>query len=167
MTLQVVTTQEAGARLRDLVDSVHTERTPVVIERDGQPLAALITYDDYVAIRDELEALLKKRRQAGTVGPIKIDELPLDEIAALCRRYAVRELSLFGSALRADFRPDSDLDLLIEFEPGAEVGLLTLARIQHQLEQLVERDVDLVPKGGLKPLIRDQVLSEARVLYAA
>jgi prevent-host-death family protein len=158
---------QSAARLDDLVDRVSTERAPVVVERDGKPVAAVIAYDDYLAIRDELDAHLARRRQAGAVGPIKLADLPLDEIAVLCRRYAVRELSLFGSALRVDFRPDSDLDLLIEFEPEAEVGLLTLARIQHQLEQLVKREVDLVPKRGLKPLIRDQVLSEAQVLYAA
>jgi len=167
MDPQTMATNEARARWRDLVDSVHAGDAPIVIERYGKPMVALIAYDDYVAIREQLDVLQAKRRRAGTTGPIKIDELPLDEIAALCRRYAVRELSLFGSALRADFRPESDLDLLIEFEPEAGVGLLTLAQIQHQLERLVGRDVDLVPKDGLKPLIRDCVLSEAQVLYAA
>jgi uncharacterized protein len=93
--------------------------------------------------------------------------LPLAEIAALCRRYRVRELALFGSALRPDFRPDSDLDLLVEFEPDAEIGFMELARMQRELAQLVGRSVDLVPKGGLRPVIRDEVLSSARVLYAA
>jgi predicted nucleotidyltransferase len=79
----------------------------------------------------------------------------------------VRELSLFGSALRDDFRPDSDLDLLVEFEPGARVGFLLLGKMERELEGLLGREVDLVPKGGLKPLIRQAVLDSARVLYAA
>ena len=94
-------------------------------------------------------------------------DLPLDEIAALCRRYQVRELSLFGSALRDDFRRDSDLDLLVLFEPEAQVGFMALGRMERELETILGRKVDLVPKEGLKPIIRDEVLASAQVLYAA
>ncbi len=92
--------------------------------------------------------------------------LPLEEIAALCRRYRVRELSLFGSALRDDVRPDSDLDLLVLFDPEAEVGFLELAGLRRELASLLGRSVDLVPKRGLKPIIRDEILASARLLYA-
>ena len=94
-------------------------------------------------------------------------DLPLEEIAALCRRYRVRELALFGSALRDDFRPDSDLDLLVTFDPEAEIGFLELAGLQRELATLLGRTVDLVPKRGLKPTIRDDVLASTRLLYAA
>jgi predicted nucleotidyltransferase len=93
--------------------------------------------------------------------------LPMDKISGLCRSYKVRELSLFGSALRKDFSPRSDIDLLVEFEPDARIGLVALSRMQRELEAILERKVDLVSKRGLKPLIRDEVLSQARVLYAA
>lgn len=93
-------------------------------------------------------------------------DLPRDDIADLCRRYRVRELSIFGSALRDDFRDDSDLDLLVEFEPDAKIGV-ELIDLQLALEDLLGRRVDLAPKRGLKSLIRDSVLSSARVLYAA
>lgn len=93
-------------------------------------------------------------------------DLPRDGIADLCRRYRVRELSIFGSALRDDFRDDSDLDLLVEFEPNAKIGV-ELIDLQLALEDLLGRRVDLAPKRGLKSLIRDSVLSSARVLYAA
>lgn len=93
--------------------------------------------------------------------------LPMDEIAALCREYQVRELSLFGSVLRDDFREESDIDLLVLFEPEAEIGFLELAGLQFALADLLERDVDLVPKRGLKPVIRDEVLNSAQVIYAA
>ena len=96
--------------------------------------------------------------------------LPIDqsltEIAALCRQYRVHELLLFGSALRDDFRPDSDVDLLVEFEPGTRVTFITLGQMEQELEVLLGRKVDLVPKNGLKPLIRDEVIRSSWVLYA-
>ncbi len=93
--------------------------------------------------------------------------IPFEELTNFCRRYQVRELSLFGSMLRQDYRSDSDVDLLVSFEPEARVTFLTLARMQRELETLLGRTVDLVPKDGLKPVIRDHVLATARVLYAA
>jgi len=88
-------------------------------------------------------------------------------LEALCRRYKVRELSIFGSAIRADFRADSDIDLLVQFDPSARIGFLALAALQRELSDLLGRKVDLVPKDGLKPLIRDSVVSGAKVLYHA
>ena len=93
--------------------------------------------------------------------------IPADALATVCRRYKVRELSIFGSAVRADFRADSDIDLLVEFDPSARVGFLALAALQRELSELIGREVDLVPKDGLKPLIRDSVVSGAKVLYHA
>ena len=93
--------------------------------------------------------------------------ISLEELARFCRRYQVRELALFGSMLRQDHRPESDVDLLVSFQPVARVTFLTLARMQRELEALLGRKVDLVPKDGLKPGIRDHVLATARVLYAA
>jgi predicted nucleotidyltransferase len=93
--------------------------------------------------------------------------IPFEELAHFCRRYQVQELALFGSMLRQDYRPDSDVDLLVSFQPAARVTFLTLARMQRELEALLGHKVDLVPKDGLKPVIRDHVLATARVLYAA
>ncbi len=93
--------------------------------------------------------------------------LPIAQLGGFCRRYNVCELSLFGSALGQDFREGSDIDLLVEFEPEARIGLLTLARMQRELSDLLQRKVDLVPKDGLKPLLRKEVLATAEVLYAA
>lgn len=58
---------------------------------------------------------------------------PMEAIEAVCRRYEVRELAVFGSALRGDFGPDTDVDLLVEFEPDAQIGFLALARLQREL----------------------------------
>jgi predicted nucleotidyltransferase len=93
--------------------------------------------------------------------------LPPDQLADFCERNQVQELALFGSALTEDFGENSDIDLLITFRPGAHVGFLTLARVKREIEEMLGRKVDLVPKGGLKSAIRDSVLATARVLYAA
>ena len=94
-------------------------------------------------------------------------DVPADQLVALCRRYAVARLDVFGSSARGDFRPDSDVDLLVEFLPGTRVGLLHLSGLQLELEELIGRKVDLVPRGGLKDAIRDEVLREARAVFAA
>jgi predicted nucleotidyltransferase len=94
-------------------------------------------------------------------------EFPPDEIAGFCQRHRISSLSVFGSVLRDDFSPDSDIDVLVEFQPGAEVGFLALSRMQRELSELLQRPVDLVPRNGLKPRIRESVLSSAEVVYAA
>ncbi len=94
-------------------------------------------------------------------------DLSTTALRDLCRRYQVRELALFGSAARGELRADSDLDFLVEFEPQARVGFLTLSSLSRELSSLLHRPVDLVPKAGLKPTIRGQVLAEAEVVYAA
>ena len=97
----------------------------------------------------------------------RVLDLPMAEIAALCRRYRVQELSVFGSALRDDFRDDSDYDLLVLFHPNARSGFIEFARLQRDLADLLGRKVDLGSKRALKPAIPDEVLASARVIYAA
>src|SRR5207249_4317242 len=77
-------------------------------------------------------------------------DIPFNMLKDICQRYAVSELAVFGSILRRDFRDDSDVDLLVEFKPDAEIGFLTLARMQRELAAIFQRSVDLVPKAGLK-----------------
>jgi hypothetical protein len=98
------------------------------------------------------------------LGPVEIDE---SRLAELCRRYGVRELSVFGSAARGELRTDSDIDVLVDFLPDAEIGLIEYAGLMLDLSDLIGRKVDLVSRNGLKPLIRGSILSEARSLYAA
>ncbi len=89
------------------------------------------------------------------------------KIAEICRKYEIRELALFGSQVRGDFSAKSDFDFLVEFNPDAKISFFELGRIQTELEEIVKTEVDLVPKDGLKPAIRQQVLSEAETIYAA
>jgi len=93
--------------------------------------------------------------------------LPESEIAEICRRYQVRELSVFGSASRGEMRPDSDVDLLVDFLPCARISLLELSAMRRELAQLIGRRVDLAVKPALKPLVRVEVLAEAQTLYEA
>lgn len=96
--------------------------------------------------------------------PISVDP---DRLGELCRKWQVAELSLFGSVLRDDFGPESDIDVLVAFESGARVGFIGLGQFADELSQMFGRKVDLVPRAGLKPLIKDSVLSSAHTLYAA
>ncbi len=92
--------------------------------------------------------------------------VPRERLADFCRRNHIRWLALFGSVLRDDFKPDSDVDVLVEFEPGAPVTLFTLSRLQRELTGILGRPVDFVLKDGLKRRIRDSVLASAQVIYA-
>jgi predicted nucleotidyltransferase len=98
------------------------------------------------------------------VGDTQVDGRSLAEV---CPRYGVKELSLFGSAVRGETRPESDIDIMVEFEPGARIGLIKFESLVEELQLLVGRRVDLVTKRGLKPWIRPHVLKDARVIYAA
>ncbi|MEX0611191.1 MAG: nucleotidyltransferase family protein [Pirellulales bacterium] len=89
-----------------------------------------------------------------------------DAIAAFCRHHHIRRLSLFGSILRDDFRPDSDIDVLVEFEPGHTPGLAFFA-MQDELSDLIGRKVDLHTAGSLSKYFRDSVIMEAQVQYDA
>jgi predicted nucleotidyltransferase len=98
------------------------------------------------------------------VGPIEIEDRKLAEV---CRRYNVGQLAVFGSAARGEARPESDIDVLVEFLPESKVGLLDYTGLMLDLSDLFGRKVDLVSKRGLKPLLRDSILREARPFYAA
>ncbi len=88
------------------------------------------------------------------------------ELAEFCRAWHIRRLAVFGSALRADFRPDSDLDLLVEFNRGQTPGL-AFFRLQEDLSELMGRPVDLNTPACLSPRFRDEVLNMAEDLYVA
>lgn len=89
-------------------------------------------------------------------------------LAELCRKRGIRRLSLFGSALKGSARPDSDVDLLVEFEPAAKPGLLAMAAIEIELSPLVGgRKVDLRTAGDLSRYFRDEVVGTAEVQYEA
>jgi predicted nucleotidyltransferase len=93
-------------------------------------------------------------------------EIPHERIADFCRRRHIRWLALFGSVLRDDFRPDSDVDVLVEFEPSTRLGF-AFFDVQEELSQILGRRVDLRTPRELSKYFRDEVLAEAEDVYVA
>ena len=92
-------------------------------------------------------------------------ELPMDELVAFCQSHPIRKLCLFGSVLRPDFSPKSDVDVLVEFTLGAGIGFIELFAMQEELTDLLGRQVDLLTAGALSRHFRQQVLDQAKILY--
>lgn len=96
---------------------------------------------------------------------ISIDQ---ERIIGFCRRWKIRELSLFGSVLRDDFRPDSDVDVLVSFEPDTPWSLWDFIDMRDELCEMLDRNVDLIEKSALRnPFRRHEILTTRQVVYAA
>lgn len=91
--------------------------------------------------------------------------VPKESIARFCQQHHIRKLAFFGSVLRDDFTPESDVDVLVEFEPTARVGLITLAGMELELTRLLGRKAEMHTPKGLNPLFRNSVVREAEVQY--
>jgi predicted nucleotidyltransferase len=95
-------------------------------------------------------------------------EVPKEKIIDFCRKWKVVEFALFGSALRKDFRPDSDIDVLVTFSPSARHSLFDLACMEQELIEIFGRKVDLVEKAGVRnPFRRHEILRSMEIVYAA
>jgi predicted nucleotidyltransferase len=92
-------------------------------------------------------------------------EFPEQAIADFCRRNRIARLSLFGSIVRDDFSPGSDIDVLVEFEPDGTPGLIRLAGIQRELGELLGRSADLNTPKCFRPALRERVMRESEVIY--
>lgn len=93
--------------------------------------------------------------------------IPRKKIAEFCKRWNINEFALFGSALREDFGPASDVDVLVSIDPKAHIGLFELAEMVIELEEMFKRPVDLVEKEGLRnPYRRSEILNTTQVIYA-
>ena len=99
-------------------------------------------------------------------GPGRFD-VSRKALAKLCQQHGVRRLALFGSALREDFSESSDVDVLVEFDPGARVTFFSLSRVEDDLSRLFGRRADVHVGRSLSPYLRDRVLAQARDLYVA
>jgi hypothetical protein len=91
--------------------------------------------------------------------------LPVDGIRNYCAAQPIRRLSLFGSVLRGDFTPTSDVDVLVEFQPDAHLTYFDLYYIQQALQEIIGRQVDLLTPGAISDYFRDEVLAQAEVIY--
>jgi predicted nucleotidyltransferase len=97
-------------------------------------------------------------------------DLPEKELEAFCRKWRICELALFGSVLRSDFGPESDVDVLVTFEPGARLSLLDLVQAEFELQEVFHRPVDLLQRSAVQRsenwIRRKQILDSARTIYA-
>jgi uncharacterized protein len=93
-------------------------------------------------------------------------DIPRESVAEFCRSHGIRRLALFGSVVRDDFRLDSDIHVLVEFNPQASVGLFTLAAMELELSQILGRKVDLRTPAELSRYLRDEVVESADVLFS-
>ncbi len=92
-------------------------------------------------------------------------QLPREKIAAFCRRHRIKKLSLYGSILREDFTASSDVDVLVEFEPEAEVGFFDIAAMELEFSQLLGRTVDMRTAAEISRHFRERVIREAETQY--
>jgi hypothetical protein len=141
------------------------------IDSETEPLESTLRR----VIREELQAApinndppvpRQKRAVAESVSPLPLDESTMERIAELCERWNIRRLALFGSAIRDDHRPDSDVDVLVEFESGQTPGF-GFVTIQDELTEVFARRVDLHTRSTLSKYFRNDVLEQARVVYDA
>ena len=94
-------------------------------------------------------------------------EIDHERVREFCHRNPIQRLAFFGSALRDDFGPESDVDVLVEFTPQAQVTLIDMVRMQDELSEIIGRHVDLLTKGFLSRFFRDDVVAEAEVEFVA
>jgi hypothetical protein len=101
---------------------------------------------------------------------VRID-IPYEKVAAFCRRWQIVELAFFGSVLRENFGPDSDVDVLVQFDPAGEHTLFDMVRMQEELKAIIGREVDLVSRRGIEAsrnyMRREAILNSAEVVYGA
>ncbi|MYC65660.1 MAG: nucleotidyltransferase [Acidobacteriia bacterium] len=114
---------------------------------------------------------VQQQRDAGTPAISSNVHIPPDELAAFCRRWSVREMALFGSVLRDDFGPESDVDVLVQFEDEAQHTLFELDEMELELREIFRREVDLVSRRGVEAshnyLRRNSILASAQVIYGS
>ena len=110
--------------------------------------------------------LLVARDEAGREPPLKSEiRAELTAMEATLRREGVTTLSLFGSLVRGEAQADSDIDVLIEVDPGADFGLLDLIGVQHLIEDRLDRKVDVLKRGGIRPEFEQRILREAETVF--
>ena len=162
---KMVATKADYQAARNFLDTRGQRAMPIVIGETGwmnkDPPAA---WDRALHVPREGATMERMTTVASiSLGGRRVDSARLVEI---CERYGVAELSVFGSLARSEERSDSDVDLLFELTPGTRLGF-ALFQLERELEELLGKQVDLLPKDSIHHLIRDAVLGEARVLYAA
>lgn len=158
-----------GLTQEQLASKTNTKQAGIARLESGSSLPSLSTVRRVAEALDaELEVVIRPRRPIVRPPSSIEDRFPISKrtLATFCRRSHIRRLSLFGSVLRTDFRPDSDIDVLVEFEPGHVPGF-GIVDMEKELSLMVGRKVDLRTLHDLSRHFRAEVVREARHLYAA
>jgi uncharacterized protein len=147
---------------------VNVSLTPALEEYIRRKVASGLYNNASEVIREALRLLVQRERTPASKGAVASREQLLAELAALqkpLRQRGVDSLALFGSFVRGDARPDSDVDVLIDVAPNVRFSLVDLVGVKDFLEDRLGRPVDVVTQEGLEPLIRDRVLREAEPVF--
>lgn len=187
---KIIGVTDLQRRFRAVFDEVAKDHDTYVLTRSSRPEAVLIPYDEYVRYQqtqesdvlrrvDEMIVSLAERNAGYRTGNVATDvaEVLADvrlasmgmsqsKIEAFCRQHHIRKLSLFGSVTHADFNAESDIDVLVEFDP-AHIPGFEFFSIQTELSRLLGREVNLKTPGFLSDHFRDEVLEQATVCYVA
>lgn len=156
--------EDLGTRLLEQYDRVDHDEIWEVATGKVPRLALNVEVILTEVLQTESEANQSTRNVEHHFDPRSLP-MPQEAIAELCHRHHVRRLSVFGSYARGEQKPESDIDLLVEFEPGRTPGLMTIVGMQYEMEGIVGAGVDLVLPAELSEYIRGRVLGEARAIY--
>jgi predicted nucleotidyltransferase len=105
------------------------------------------------------------KRRSGAMKTERLNNITKGQIADFCKKNQIRKFAFYGSVLRDDFRPDSDVDILVEFEPQNRIGLMEVAGMEIELSEMIGRKVDLRTPEDLSRYFRDKVIAEAEIQY--
>jgi hypothetical protein len=164
-----VSLKEISRHLKVSPDTIHRwiRKNRIPAHRVGRFWRFKITeIDDWVHAGKAASTAASSETGEHKEMPRRAVDIPRQRIADFCRANGIRRLALFGSVLRDDFRPDSDVDVLVEFQPRVRVGL-SFIRMQDELSAILGRKVDLHTPANLSKYFRDEVLREAETLYVA
>lgn len=131
---------------------------------------AFLKFSSFYVRGDRATLIIFKQRLKKEIMKIKDIDISLEKIKPFCERWQVIELAIFGSVLRDDFRPDSDIDVMVKFDINAHPTFLSLEEMEAELKTILNREVDLITRSGIENsrnyLRRQEILSSARVIYA-
>ncbi len=149
-------------------------KPPVTVRADARPAPAVFAAETGVRLRSigaiartvlPRGSLLSSRGKRAHPGGTRVEVINIEQVIDVCRAHGTRKIALFGSFVRGEAGPDSDVDLLVEF--SAPTGLLALVRLERELTEVLGRSVDLLTEEAISPHLRERILREQRVLYEA
>jgi len=168
LKLASFTTAQARERFAELINRAAFANERIVITRHGKPLAEISAVSELDFDNDSNGPATPEDEDSpcDTLSE-RFPRVTPEAIARISEQHGIREISIFGSSLRRDFRSDSDVDLLIEMEPNRAIGFFGLHAIEAEFSELFERKVDLGLKRAIRAELRAEILDSAVTIYGA